>query len=120
MRAASTLCLFLLLSLATPTLAQTIGGKYSVEGVDFDGSRYSGTATIEMTSSNTCRISWETGTSSTGLCMIYGNAFSAAYAIDSGVYGLLVYEIKDDGTLDGIWTIADTAGSGSETLTPIR
>jgi len=116
----SLICMALTLSLGTPAQAQSIGGEYDVEGENFDGSAYTGTATITVTSSDTCRIQWETGTSSSGICMIYGNAFSAAYVMDNGAVGLLVYEIKSDGTLDGVWTITDTDGAGTETLTPIR
>ena len=34
--------------------------------------------------------------------------------------GLLIYEIKDDGSLEGTWTIADKSGVGTETLKPMR
>ncbi|MCY0146653.1 hypothetical protein OEG84_02700 [Hoeflea sp. G2-23] len=100
--------------------AQTIGGSYQVEGTNLDGSSYSGTAQIDVTSATTCRIAWDTGTSSSGICMVNQNAFAAAYVFESGAVGLVVYELMQDGTLDGVWTIADTAGAGTETLTPIE
>lgn len=112
--------LALLLGLATSVGAQEIGGMYQVEGTNLDGSRYSGTARIDITSSTTCRIHWDTGTSSSGICMINQNAFAAAYAFENGTIGLVVYELIRDGTLDGVWTIADTAGAGTETLTPLQ
>ena len=34
--------------------------------------------------------------------------------------GLVIYEQKGDGTLDGLWTIADETGVGGERLVPIR
>ena len=46
-----------------------------------------------------------------------GNAFAAGYALGDKV-GLIIYEMRDDGALDGIWTIADQAGVGTELLTP--
>ncbi len=98
--------------------AADIGGTYSVQGTNLDGSKYSGTATITVTTANTCRIEWVTGgTTSSGICMRNGPAFSAAYVLGSDI-GLVIYEVLDDGTLDGLWTIADTKGVGTETLTP--
>ena len=32
--------------------------------------------------------------------------------------GLVVYEVKGDGSLEGAWTISGKDGSGTETLTP--
>ena len=49
---------------AFTSLAQAagdIGGKYKVEGTNFDGSKYSGDAKITITSETTCTIEWQTG-----------------------------------------------------------
>ena len=95
-----------------------VGGGYNVLGKNPDGSEYKGTATIEVTSENTCRITWQTGSSSSsGICMRNGPAFAAAYVLGDKV-GLIIYELKDDGTIDGLWTIADQPGVGTEVLTP--
>lgn len=106
------------LACAGPATAQEIGGRYSVQGTNFDGSPYRGTATIAVTSRNTCRITWHTGTVSQGICMRNGLAFSAAYAFEDGKVGLVIYTVHEDGTLEGTWTIADTDGVGTETLVP--
>jgi hypothetical protein len=101
-----------------PAAAQTIGGNYTVSGTNFDGSAYSGTATITPSSNSTCRIEWHTGaTTSAGFCMLANKAFAAAYKLGGGV-GLVVYELQPDGSLKGVWTIADKPGAGTETLTP--
>ncbi len=106
--------------LATPAAAQNLGGRYQVIGKNFNGSPYSGTAQITLTSNNTCRIVWVTGsTTSTGICMRNANAFSAGYVLN-GKVGLVIYEMKGDGTLDGLWTIADQSGVGAERLVPMR
>ena len=98
--------------------AQGLGGTYRVAGKNFDGSTYSGTAEILVTSQNTCRIRWVTGgTTSEGICMRYGSSFSAAYRLGNAI-GLVIYEIKSDGSLEGLWTIADKSGVGAEILTP--
>jgi hypothetical protein len=100
--------------------AQNIGGRYQVQGSNFDGSSYSGVAEITVTSNNTCRIVWQTGsTSSRGICMRNNNAFSASYQLGNSI-GLIIYEMMPDGTMRGLWTIADRAGVGRETLTPIK
>ncbi len=107
-------------ALATPAAAQSVGGQYRVEGTNFDGSRYTGTATIRRTSNTTCRIHWQTGgTSSDGFCMLAKGSFAAAYKLGNSV-GLVLYDLQDDGSLRGYWTIADKPGNGTETLIPMR
>lgn len=108
-------------SLALPGLAQeNVGGRYRVSGTNFDGSKYSGTAEITVTSDNTCRIVWVTGGStSSGICMRNGTSFAAGYQLGDSI-GLVIYEIQKDGTLDGLWTLADQNGVGTERLEPVR
>lgn len=107
------------LALVAPAHAQTVNaGTYDVEGTNLDGSSYGGTATITLTSETTCAIEWNTGsTTSNGICMLYDNAFAAAYVLGDAV-GLIVYEVKSDGSLEGAWTISGKDGSGKEILTP--
>jgi hypothetical protein len=109
-----------LICLAVPASAQNLGGRYQVIGKNPNGSAYSGTAEIIVTSANTCRIEWVTGgTTSRGICMRNGIAFSAGYSMGNKV-GLVIYEIKGDGTLEGLWTVADQEGVGGERLVPMR
>ncbi|UJW85741.1 hypothetical protein [Devosia sp. SL43] len=98
--------------------AQDVGGSYAVDGTNINGSPYSGTAEITLLSETTCAIEWTTGpTTSTGICMRNGNAFSAGYVLGDAI-GLLIYEILEDGSMEGIWTVAGQDGTGTETLTP--
>ena len=107
-------------ALSSPVFAQQIGGNYAVQGTNLDGSTYSGTATITLTSDYTCEIVWVTGGStSQGICMKNQNAFAAGYTLGSDV-GLVVYEIKSDGSMEGLWTIAGVNSNGTETLTPMK
>ncbi len=108
---------FLAATFATGAMAADVGGKYEVRGTNPNGSKYKGTAEIEVTSSTTCRITWDVGTESSGICMRNGIALAAGYVLQDKV-GLVIYEIRDDGTLDGIWTVADEDGSGTEILIP--
>lgn len=91
---------------------------FNVEGTNPNGSPYGGSAVIEATSPDTCNIVWKTGsTESKGFCMRSGDILSAAYILGE-VVGLVIYEIRPDGSLEGTWTIADKPGVGTEVLTP--
>ena len=103
----------------TSAAAQMVGGQYRVAGTNADGSSYSGTATITPSSDSTCRINWQTGSTSTGICMVAGRAFAASYRM-GGKVGLVVYELQPDGSMKGVWTIADQPGAGTEVLTPVK
>jgi hypothetical protein len=103
--------------LSTAANAVDLGGTYDVQGSNPNGTKYSGTAEIVVTSENTCRITWSVGNQSSGICMRNGDAFAAGYVLGEKV-GLIIYEMNDDGTLDGLWTIADQEGVGTELLTP--
>jgi opacity protein-like surface antigen len=111
----------LLLAAASTANAQTVNaGKYTVEGINLDGSSYSGTAEITLASETTCVIEWDTaGVKSTGVCMLNGDAFAAAYVLEDEM-GLTVYKVKGDGTLEGNWTITGKDGSGTEVLTEVK
>ncbi|MBX3566969.1 MAG: hypothetical protein KF914_02860 [Rhizobiaceae bacterium] len=107
-----------LLLLSAGANAQSIGGRYDVEGTNFDGSPYSGTAEIKAASDSTCTIVWNTaGEISRGICMRHGNAFAAGYSLGKAI-GLVVYQVMQDGTMRGVWTIAGQSGSGTEILKP--
>ena len=109
---------FLVLAFAsTSAAAQMVGGQYRVAGTNADGSTYKGTATITPSSDSTCRITWRTGSNSTGICMLAGSAFAASYVMN-GKVGLVVYELQPNGALKGVWTVADQPGAGTEILTP--
>ena len=98
--------------------AEVRGGTYAAVGTNLDGSPYSGTARIKITSNSTCEIVWKTGgATSRGICMRDSDSFAAAYRMGEAV-GLVIYKIAPDGSLDGVWTIAGLSGAGTETLTP--
>jgi hypothetical protein len=116
--------LFLVLAIAASSgataFAQSVGGRYEVQGTNFDGSPYGGTATISRSSDTTCRIEWNTGGSfSSGFCMLWNGSLAAAYKLGN-VVGLVLYELRSDGSLNGVWTIADKSGAGTEILTPLK
>jgi hypothetical protein len=108
----------LLAALAAPVSAQDIGGRYQVQGKNANGTSYSGVAEITATSENTCRIVWDTGSTSSGICMRNQNAFAAGYVLGDKV-GLVIYEVMPDGSMEGLWTVADQPGVGVENLYPM-
>jgi hypothetical protein len=99
--------------------AQNIGGRYRIEGTNPNGSRYAGTAVVTLTSDTTCRIVWDTGGTSNGICMRNGDTFAAGYVLQ-GKPGLVIYRLSGDGSMRGIWTIAGEGGAGTENLYPLR
>jgi hypothetical protein len=114
------LALVLAAGLATPAAAgEAVSGRYQVEGISPSGSSYSGTAEITQKSDTNCRILWHYADSdSSGICMVNGNLFTAAY-LSGDAAGLLIYRRAADGSLSGVWTVGDGA-DGTETLTPMR
>lgn len=108
-----------LAAVASTAGAQTVSGRYSVVGKNFNGSPYMGTAHVTPTGS-TCRIAWQTGEStSEGLCMQSGKTFTAFYKLGAD-YGMVIYDLQSDGSLAGRWSIAGREGVGTELLTPQR
>lgn len=98
--------------------AQSIGGRYEVIGANADGTSYRGQALIVLTSPSTCRITWSAGVSSEGICMRNANAFTAASF--RGKMVLAMYHVMQDGSMQGLFTAADSQGVGRETLVPVR
>ncbi len=99
--------------------AADVGGRYRVEGTNFNGSKYNGMAEITVSSNTTCHIVWHIGRSvSRGICMLVNDTLAAGYTLRNAV-GLVVYKVKEDGTLDGIWTAADQDGAGTDVLIPV-
>ncbi|MGO9005314.1 MAG: hypothetical protein ACLQIQ_18315 [Beijerinckiaceae bacterium] len=107
-----------LLAQSAGAWAADVGGRYNVTGTNFDGSAYTGTAEITVTSNSTCRIVWHIGASDwKGICMRVNGTLAAAYQYKNTI-GLVHYDIKKDGVLDGVWTMADRDGAGTDVLTP--
>lgn len=107
----------LVVAAVSAAAAGGIEGRYRIEGTNADGSPYGGEAEIVATGGATCRIRWETGSEATGICMRSGNSLAAAYQLGDHV-GLVIYQIQPDGSMKGTWTVADSPGVGTETLTP--
>ena len=100
-----------------PAAAQTIGGRYSVAGVNPNGSHYSGTAEIIPLQGAACRMTWQVGSTWNGVCLMTAHALGVVYQ-SGNASGLAVYDLQPDGSLRGVWTLSDQ--TGSETLIPAK
>lgn len=100
--------------------AQSLSGRYAVEGTGLDGKAYRGTATITAPSAIDCRIRWEIeGQTAEGTCIRSLNALSAAYPSGDGVV-LVIYRLTLDGAMRGDWVVTGQNGAGIEVMTPER
>jgi hypothetical protein len=112
--------LFCLLALVVAAHADTLmlAPKYDVAGTNPNGSKYAGTATIEVISDTTFAIRWEIGSSVfKGFGMRMNDSVAATYVI-GGDPGLIIYKVDDSGVLSGLWSVRGHNGSGTERLTP--
>lgn len=114
------LALLGLAAFSLPATARDIGGHYTVQGTNIDGSTYEGSVDIAALSNTTCAIVWKVaGREYDGICMRNDNIFSAAYEMNGDV-GLLIYHIGPRGSMEGTWTITGERGEGSEVLMPVN
>jgi hypothetical protein len=92
--------------------AQDIGGNYSVDGTNPNGTTYTGTVTITRQGSNRYRFEW---------VIANGDRYSGAgtlrdktISVNWGQRYPVIYQVGDDGILEGTWA----NGTATETLTP--
>lgn len=91
---------------------------YDDAGTNPDGSKYTGTAAINVISDTTFTIEWKIGGDTyKGYGMRMNDTLAAMYTID-GKPGLVIYKVDDKGALRGLWTIRGENGNGSDILTP--
>jgi hypothetical protein len=113
------LCTLAFLAITLPAGAEklTMASRYDVVGTNPDGSKYKGTADVEVISDTTFTIVWSVGGPTIrGFGMRMNDALAATYAIN-GEPGLVIYRVDGNG-LDGLWPIRGHNGSGTEHLTP--
>jgi hypothetical protein len=115
-----TLFTIIFLAIATAVCAEPLHlhSTYDVAGTNPDGSRYSGTAKIEVISEATYTIKWKIGGAAyQGFGMRNDDALAATYTID-GEPGLIIYKVDDDGIFHGLWVVRGKNDAGTERLTP--
>ncbi|MDI1267401.1 MAG: hypothetical protein PS018_29480 [bacterium] len=91
---------------------------YDEVGTNPDGSKYTGTANVEILSDTTFAIRWKIGsTIYSGFGMRLNDTLAATYTVN-GQPGLIIYKVGDGGVLSGLWSIRGQNGSGTDKLTP--
>jgi hypothetical protein len=95
-----------------------VAGNYTGSGTNPDGSKYD-TEVVITKVGQTYSVQWyfdgNLGYEGVG---IMKNGFLCVGFANPGGYGIVVYEVKDDGTLEGTWTGPGAKTLGSEKLTP--
>lgn len=93
--------------------ADDIGGVYQVRSPGVSSGAFSGTLTI-VPSGSTYRLTWETDRISfTGTGIHQGDTLAAVYGAQDRC-GLVLYQIRNGETLDGVWTVQGAAELGTE------
>jgi hypothetical protein len=110
-----------LVAFISPASSAEIGGKYKDAGTDLDGSKYSGTADITISSDTNCTIVWHAEGSADidGICMRGPDTLAAAYMFNGRPF-LVLYKLEADGTLGGTYTGTNHNSVGTDILTPER
>lgn len=79
-----------------------------------DNKRYSGTVEIEVArdTNNLYNVSWATSAGDyTGLGFLEGDRLLVGYGLNEEIYGVVLYKINQDGTLEGRWTYSQAGGA---------
>jgi hypothetical protein len=100
--------------------AQNPAGTWNAAGKNPDGSAYRATVKINKAEENRYTLLWNTGnTTYSGVGYMQNNSLFAAWG-QNITYGLAIYKVNQNGTLDGTWynhTLnAPAIGAGSEKL----
>lgn len=110
---------FALVLLLASTAMADVPGNYTCNGVNPDGTKYTGRVTISR-AGEAYNIKWTIGTEShAGIAIRSDNHLAATWVIqgvNSG--GVVVYKILNDGRLVGKWVGSNGGRITTETLTP--
>lgn len=100
-----------------------ITGTYTARGEDINGQKYTATVEIEE-EGEAYRVTWHyrDGAEFVGVGVRTGKQLSVSWAGQLGskvMVGVMVYEVKKNGSMDGKWTILGAKGRvRTETLAP--
>ena len=105
---------------AKPQSRTTVEGTWSIaEARALDGKKYIGTVVIQKTD-QIYHLFWQTSTGNLSGVAFFenGHLFAGWGSYSEAGYGIVVYKIGKDGTLDGKWTYLGSGGEiGTETAT---
>jgi hypothetical protein len=97
---------------ATRTSGSGLTGEYDASGKNPDGKGYKATLTVEP-AGNLYRFVWSNNTDGVGI----KQGDNVAVGIGGARCGFVAYEIRSDGTLDGIWGGYGSDKTGTEKAT---
>ena len=103
-------------STAAPAAAPDIAGTYNITGSNPTGAPYKGTLEV-IARGDVYQFRWNAGTQYDGVGVQNGKVVAVAFAngSDGKGCGVVDYDVKGDGTLDGKWGYWGTNESGTET-----
>ena len=103
---------------STTTTPMDVAGKYNIVGTNTGGGSYKGTLEV-LAHGDVYQFRWNAGTQYDGVGVANGNVVAAAFAngTNGKGCGVIDYDIKGDGTLDGKWGYWGVNDSGSEKAT---
>ncbi|MCP4228935.1 MAG: hypothetical protein GY771_02145 [bacterium] len=95
-----------------------VAGSYTGSGTNQNGSKYD-TEVVIAKVGQTYSVQWyfDGNLGYEGVGIMKNGLLCVGYANPEG-YGVVVYEVKDDGSLEGIWTGPGAEKLGSEKLAP--
>jgi len=102
----------------SPAPAPNIAGKYNIIGSNPNGSAYKGTLEV-IAHKDVYQFRWNAGTQYEGVGIQNANIVAVAYANGENGKGCGVvdYDIRDNGALEGKWGYWGTDEAGSESAT---
>jgi hypothetical protein len=98
--------------------APDVAGKYNIVGTNPDGASYKGTLEV-IARGDVYQFRWNAGSQYDGVGVQNGNIVAVAYTTGTNGKGCGVvdYDIRSDGTLDGKWGYWGTNEAGTEAAT---
>ena len=103
---------------SAPAPAPDVAGHYNIVGTNPNGATYKGTLEV-ITRGDVYQFRWNAGTQYDGVGVQNGKIVAVAFAngADGKGCGVVDYDMKGDGTLDGKWGYWGTNEAGTETAT---
>ena len=103
---------------SAPAPAPDVAGHYNIVGTNPNGATYKGTLEV-ITRGDVYQFRWNAGTQYDGVGVQNGKIVAVAFAngADGKGCGVVDYDVKSDGTLDGKWGYWGTNEVGTESAT---
>ena len=109
-----------ILGMATPLRAQVLEGTYAVEGVNSEGTPYTGTAILDKYGQGVYILKWTFtgGRNAEGYGIIQHGVLAVVIKNSEGGISLATYIVEPTGVLIGLWLSPPSTAVFTEALTP--